>query len=278
MPFLADLHTFSSLIMLRATEFLVAIGAAVSASELLALHEALRNDGLLSWRVHRLTHPKISRLLAMLGLDRCFQHPGVLGFLAVRLLAGVLVAASICLRWPSRAEFYVLSATTLLFNLRCPEGNDGSDQMSLLILIAASLGELVHTSLSYRVVLFFIAAQSSLSYGTSGLLKVREQGWRNGRFVTEILATSSFGNRELMHRFRRHRPLRVTAGWLVAFGDCLLAFAAILPPLVCIPLLLFGVCMHLGIARILGLNTFLWAFVATYPAVLFVSLTLYKQF
>ena len=277
MYFPIDLHSLSSLSAFRATEFLVALGASVATLELLTIHKALRDDGLLSWRVHRLSHPRISRLLALLRFDRCFQYPAVLTLLAIRLLAGILVAVSICLRWPFRPELYLLVATSLLFNLRCSEGNDGSDQMSLFILISASLGEAVHTLHSYEAVLFFIAAQSALSYGTSGFLKVREQGWRNGQFVTEILATSTFGNRELLNLFRKHRPIRVIVGCMVAFGDCLLALAAFLPPLLCAALLFFGVCMHIGIARILGLNTFLWAFVATYPAALFVSVTIYRH-
>jgi hypothetical protein len=40
----------------------------------------------------------------------------------------------------------------------------------------------------------------------------------------------------------------------------------------------FGVFLHIGIAAVLGLNTFLWSFVGTYPAVLWVSASIYSRF
>jgi hypothetical protein len=267
----------NSLLMLRGTEVFVAVGSSITAGEILTLKVALRDDGLLSWRLQRLNHPGIARLLAVFGIDRCFRYPEVLGLIGMRLIVALLLIAAIFFQWPVRPELLILTALTLLFTLRCPEGNDGSDQMSLIILLVSSLAEVIHTPIAYSTALIFIAAQAALSYGTSGLLKAQQAGWRNGDFVTEILATSSFGSRQLMRLFQAYLPLRKWCGRFVAFGDCLLALAALLPPVACSLVLIFGLSLHIGIARILGLNTFLWAFVATYPAIMFASASLYAR-
>jgi hypothetical protein len=265
------------LLMLRATEVFVALGSSITAGEILSLNSALRDDGLLSWRLQRLNHPRMARLLATFGIDRCFRYPEVLGLLGIRLIVALLLIIATCLHWSVRPQLLILAAVTLLFTLRCPEGNDGSDQMSLIILLVSSLAEVIHTPVAYVTALIFIAAQSALSYGTSGFLKVQQAGWRNGVFVTEILATSSFGSRQLSRLFQAHPLSRMWCGRLVAYGDCTLALAALLPPLACSLVLIFGLSLHIGIARILGLNSFLWAFVATYPAIIFVSASLYMH-
>ena len=272
---IAALH--DPLLMLRATETFVAVGSSITAGEMLTLDVAFRDAGLLSWRLQRLNHPRIARLLAMLGIDRCFRYPEVLGLLAIRLIMALLLLAATCLHWSVRPELAILTGVTLLLTLRCPEGNDGSDQMSLIILLVSLLAEVIHTPIAYSTALIFIAAQAALSYGTSGFLKIRQTGWKNGDFVTQILATSSFGNRKLMRLFQAHRPLRKYCGRFVAYGDCVLALGALLPPLACSLVLMFGLSLHIGIARILGLNTFIWAFVSTYPAIIFVSASLYAR-
>jgi hypothetical protein len=265
------------LLMLRGTETFVAVGSAIAAAEILNLNGALRDTGLLSWRLQRLSHPTMARYVAILGIDWSFQYPHVLGLVGVRLIAALLLIAANCLQWRVRPELLVTTVVTLLFTVRCSDSNDGSDQMSLILLVACSLAELIRTPFAYSAALIFIAAQSALSYGTSGFLKTRQAGWKNGEFVTQILATSSFGSRKLMRLFQHHPYLRTWCGRSVAYGDCLLALAALLPPLTCLLVLTFGLSLHIGIARILGLNTFLWAFVATYPAILFVSASIYSR-
>jgi hypothetical protein len=63
----------------------------------------------------------------------------------------------------------------------------------------------------------------------------------------------------------------------VAFGDRVMGCTLFLPPRACILVLCFGVSFHLGIAMVLGLNTFFWSFVAAYPAILWVSHSMYRD-
>jgi hypothetical protein len=163
----------------------------------------------------------------------------------------------------------------LALTLRSPQGNDGSDQMGALVLVASTLGELVGTDFAKSATLMFIAAESALAYATAGLLKVPMPGWRDGSYVLDILRTSSFGNRMILRSFERVPLFAVFFGAAVAFGDTAIAFASLLPPPVCASLLAFGIALHFGIGLVLGLNTFLWSFVSTYPAVFWLSTSLY---
>jgi hypothetical protein len=261
----------SALRMFRAVELILAIGVAVSSCELLYIRDELRDNGWLSWRLHRLSHPRMARVASRIGSEILFRYPGVLVLLGARLSAAVVLIGIVISKRSSLSVLIVLTLTSLLFTLRCPQGNDGSDQMSLVALSALTLGAAVGTS-------FGIEAQSALSYATSGILKVGETGWRNGEFVTEILKTSTFGNRSVLQLVEQNAWLGQVLGCSVAIGDCVLGSAVFLPPGACLAVLTFGLFLHIGIAAVLGLNTFLWSFVGTYPAVLWVSASIYSRF
>ena len=62
---------------------------------------------------------------------------------------------------------------------------------------------------------------------------------------------------------------------MVAGGDCAFALASVAPPTLCLIALGCAGLFHVGVARIMGLNTFLWSFAATFPATYWVSSVLY---
>jgi hypothetical protein len=84
--------------------------------------------------------------------------------------------------------------------------------------------------------------------------------------------TASYGSPEAGALLGKYPWLGRLATWstLVFELGFVLVFV-VPPPLVVVPLAL-GVMFHAGIAAVMGLNNFVWAFTSTYPAVLFVSL------
>jgi hypothetical protein len=261
--------------ILRLVEAIVCVGVAIASMEMFFVRDILKDDGFLSWRVNRLTRPRLTRTLGLFGLDAAFDYPNVLVLIALRTAAAAAVVGAVALHLDTRAPLAVAVVCTLLLTLRGPQGNDGSDQMASILLIATLLGELVGTGFSRAAAVLFIAVESAFAYATAGFLKVPMKGWRDGSYVLDVLRTGSFGHPWILRTFEAHRPLAVVFGLGVAFGDSAIAFAAVLPPSVAAGLLAFGVILHLGIAAVLGLNTFVWSFVATYPAVLYVSHQLY---
>jgi hypothetical protein len=267
---------FDSLKALNAVEILISIQVIVSSLEMLKIHPALNDYGWLSWRVNRLSHPVFATLSKKLRFDVLLKYPNVLGLIVFKILGGAFVIVLIFLNMSTLIPLLIIVTINLLMILRNAQSNDGSDQMASIILIALSLAAIVNTNFSRSATLVFIAAQASLAYGTSGFLKLPKIGWHDGSYATDILKTSSFGNKKLLNLFQKNRFIATTLGRAVVFGDCCIAFAFLMPPSISIGLLVFGIFLHLGIGLVMGLNTFLWSFVATYPAILWVSVLINK--
>lgn len=69
---------------------------------------------------------------------------------------------------------------------------------------------------------------------------------------------------------QRPTVAKLAARALIAF-ECSFPLVLILPDHYSLLLLALGISFHLTAAVLMGLNTFFWAFVATYPAVMFCS-------
>jgi hypothetical protein len=138
--------------------------------------------------------------------------------------------------------------------------------VSLALLVAAAAGS--RTALAAG--LSFVAAMACLAYVSAGVAKLRSGNWRGGAFLGAVLATEFWGG-ERLSSFATGSP------WLVRLLERgVIVFELVFPIVLVLPLpaalavLAMGVLFHLAVAVALGLNTFLWAFVATYPAILFV--------
>lgn len=225
---------------------------------------ALRRAGVLAiW-----TDGLVARDLAVLPRPlaaACSAALSARGFLAVQLVhtgaAGALLVAGpgpwaalallghvlVCMRW--RGTF-----------------NGGSDQLKVVVLSGLTVAA-VHPAL-VPLGLAYIAAQVVLSYFVAGVVKVVVPMWRSG---------------DALHRLTvlpRYAVSPQAARWLVR-GARPLAWGVMLLELLC-PLVFVGpqaalvvlagtALFHVVNAAALGLNRFLWAWIAAYPAVLWAS-------
>ena len=116
----------------------------------------------------------------------------------------------------------------------------------------------------------WIAAQSVLSYFMAGLAKARHSRWWSGAAVQALF--SSDGPYVLLHGVR---ALAASPGICAALGCGLVLFELTFPVVLLLPfaakvaLLALALLFHLANAAILGLNRFIWAWAATYPALLY---------
>jgi hypothetical protein len=91
------------------------------------------------------------------------------------------------------------------------------------------------------------------------------------------MSTQTFGN-ERLYRFLANNPqMAILASAAVYGGEILVAFAPWVPSPVGLMLLGSGLVFHLLVALTMGLNTFLFAFAAAYPAALYTSNLLYSR-
>lgn len=259
----------------RATEVLLSAGILIASLEFWQLRATLLQDhGLLSWRVQRLRHPVFASIVAATGIGWLLGR-GFSVILLIRICFASLLLWTAVDGGNDLLPLLGLTVSGLLVTLRCAASNDGSDQIGAITLLALTLGKATLSDRGQIPALIFIVAQAALAYGTSGFLKLPETGWRDGSFVSAILETSSFGNKTLAGITQRYPLVATALGWGVVIGDCALSVASLSPPPICLALLGYGILLHLGIARVLGLNTFFWSFVATFPPTFWASVHLY---
>jgi hypothetical protein len=87
----------------------------------------------------------------------------------------------------------------------------------------------------------------------------------------EVLNTASYGRRGVARMLGDAPRLARLLNWSVVAFECAFPIALIAGGRVALAFFAGGLLMHVGIALCMGLNSFLWAFVATYPAVLYAA-------
>ena len=123
-------------------------------------------------------------------------------------------------------------------------------------------------------IIFFISAQACLAYLTAGLVKLVSAQWRSGQALQGVMATKIYGSQRI------HRGLNVwpKSGalicWLVIVFEITFPLALFCGPTIASFYLVAGLVFHTAIAFSMGLNCFVWSFIATYPAVLWVCIRL----
>jgi hypothetical protein len=253
------------------TALIIGVGALVSTLELLASHRAYLPQGMFSWNLVRRRRMVSSRRWLQRGLAPLFDLPGVLFLLGLRLAAaGGIVVGVVAFGTLPAVPVLLLLATTLLVNLRHPYGMDGADQMSSIVVVVLALH--VATPKNQFVAqegLWFLALQLSLSYFTAGVAKVFSPKWRSGTAVIEVLSTVSYGRADLKRLLQAVPVLSQALNYGVVVFECVFPVVLILGGPTTPVFLVGGVLLHAAIAMSMGLNTFFWAFVATYPSVAF---------
>lgn len=178
---------------------------------------------------------------------------GVNAHLSAALLAGLLVSSA----W-------------LVIRSRGPVCG-GSDSMFFQVqlgLFLAALGFLHPTMPTLG--LGWIAAQSVLSYFLAGVGKLRNSAWRDGAALQRLFASN--GSYVLWPGIRRLAGAKCLCALL---GWGIVLFELTFPAVLLVPLegryvfLGLALAFHVANAVVLGLNRFLWAWAATYPALLF---------
>jgi hypothetical protein len=131
--------------------------------------------------------------------------------------------------------------------------NGGSDAMTLVVLLGLALAR----SFDPRLGLAYIAAQLVLSYFVAGVFKLRDPSWRDGSALAALLSAPQY----------RDTPLRLPrmAGYAVLGFECAFPLA-LLDVQLTWAFALLGLAFHVLNARVLGLNRFLWTWLAAYPA------------
>lgn len=260
---------------LRAVIAINTAGGLISALELLRAHRAFQDDGIFSWKVAQLRRRRAVR--AVLRLSRSLlAWPGIVILLSSRVAAALACIVCACLG-PVPAPLlaaYVLVGCLLL--LRTPYAADGSEQFMHITAMACLVAAVAPGSLAGAIGLFFLSAQLSLAYATSAIVKIVRSEWRNGRFLVEIFATETFGRRPVWEFLASKPQWAKRAAQIVIYGELLCSLAPWSPPHIAWALLACAALFHVAVGATMGLNMFVFAFAAAFPAAIYTSRILYQ--
>lgn len=263
---LAGADAWSVASAMQLSVLIASAGFAVSTLEDLTAYAQFRDDGLLSWRVAQLRGRwSAGGPLAAAG-DRLFGADGyrrllLTGFAAAALLLVTLASPALLL--PLAA---VILTILLLGGVRNVYGADGADQMNLVLFATVVLYLVVPDgSFARTACLWFLAWQVGFGYFVAGAAKLASPVWRSGEAVIGVLSTHCYGHDRMYQWLRRHPRVAQAGCWAVMLFEVAFPLVFVLPPPFAAGLLVAGVAFHAGCAVFMGLNNFLFAFVATYP-------------
>ncbi len=221
------------------------------------------------WSIQRTELPAYPRWLRPL-LDAAFRPAAYLSMLWLRAgLAVLMMAGGLPL-----AGAVALFAIALLLLLRWRGAfNGGSDFMTLVgltgLLIAHGVGTWAGMAQGWRAGLWYVALQSVTSYFMSGWVKLLRPEWRSGRALPFFLDTGIYGPIATDSLLRRPAVARACAWSFTVWEGCF--------PLALLDVRLAAVfcavaaAFHFGVFWYFGLNRFFWAWLATFPAVLYAA-------
>jgi len=242
----------------RAMEILAAIAVAVGTLELLAVRRAFADDGIWRWSTLSAELRPLRRLLA--------YRPFV-ALLVCRLACAALLLVGV--HGPVAPALWVM---TVLVNLRFRGTyNGGSDLMTMVVLTGLVVAHLGHRSpVVVGGALLYVAAQATLSYLVSGVAKMRNPEWRRGHALAAFVARPDFAVPPRVRWALGGDPRATAASWAVMTFECTfpLALAGVRIAWVFVAL---AVVFHLANIAVFGLNRFLLAWAASWPAVIFAA-------
>jgi len=118
-----------------------AIGVLIDSAELLVIRAQLGSGGIYDWHVLRTTQPSFDHLPSARLFDRIFAYPHVLALPVVQIIAAATLVTIPVVGGPGAvgavAAGVILAARMLLY-ARNQYGQDGSDQMILVVMWACS--------------------------------------------------------------------------------------------------------------------------------------------
>ena len=259
----------SRLLAGRLVEALCGVSLIIQTIEFLMLREPLSARGVWTYAIGRDDLAQASgfarRLFAILSRDGVWLAHLVLRLLACLVL--VVHGGSLPL-----IAFLFLGSVVILIRWR-GAFNGGSDFMTIVVLSGLFIARLCSAfgdeEFGWRAGLIYIAIHSASSYFISGGVKLRNVDWRSGRALPLFLDGGVYGPLSPTSLYWR-KPIAMICSWAFIIWECLapLAFLDVF--------FAFFYCAVAGVFHVLvfwyfGLNRFVFAWISTFPAIIYVA-------
>lgn len=200
------------------------------------------------------------RLLNYIFSDRQFKFLIILRILLVLLT--FLNTANYVYVSVTLALLFIINC---LLNIRHFQGRDGADETLSILLFGLFAYYAVDPTLPLRWAgPVFIVAQLTLSYFISGYYKLISKTWQSGQAIKKVVATEIYGRPSLFFMVKNDW-VAYSSCWLIILWELTFPIIFLMPQPYFLIWLVLGVVFHLSMAIIMGLNTFMMAFLISYP-------------
>jgi hypothetical protein len=245
-------------------EILFGFSILIQTIELLNLRPQYSDDGIWSWDILKLDFPTYSQEFL-----RFFLEPSsflrivvarlilIFGLVAIHFFAmNRDTSFSYLIHFLECAVVLTLFLLTILISLRFRGVfNGGSDYMTMIVISTLTFSKIF--SSFEKLALIYLATQTMLSYFVPGFIKLISQDWKSGKALNTFFKISN-------PRFA------IFGSWLVIIFECLSPLMLI-NTYVAMAILTMAFIFHLANFYFMGLNRFLWAWLAAYPAIVYTA-------
>jgi hypothetical protein len=249
------------------TKFLLAAWSLLSALEWFFNLHLFRTNGLLSWVVLRLRPALISA-----PAIRPYVHSE--GMVISLLLCRIAAALALLTPYPNPADLpcsVIILFSCFYMSRRTWFGGDGSDQMGMVIAAGVAImsaGLIINDKDVTLAGVLAIGGQATLAYFVAGAAKLASPVWRGGGALMGVMKTQSYGHAFAVD-FAEARPRFCKfVCWTTIVTEMLFPIILFVPPGPAIAGLLCFAAFHFSNAYFMGLNAFVWPFLATYPSIM----------
>ncbi len=246
---------------------LIAFAILLQTIEFIPIRPLFREQtGIWRWSIIRdefNSFPKVIRW----GLDRLLGFHGFVMLLWLRFFAAGAVVVFPWSKIPAAFPFFLLLSTLLICLRWRGTFNGGSDYMTVILTSALSAAQLAPENLKLtQACLWYIAIQCCFSYFFAGWAKLKQSDWRSGQILTYLADLPAYGTPErlklLLNRFG------LVLSWSLILFECSFPLSLV-DSRACLAFIPLAICFHLGNVYAFGLNRFLFAWAAAYPALLY---------
>lgn len=249
--------------LLRLICLALAVWAALTGLHLLAERRGWDAGQALGWDLLRLRRSRFYRARLLDGMFR--------GMTIRKLGAALLVLAAALVAVPigSATPLILVLLMTAIALLALRTGADGASKIALIaatggLLIA--LGQLLALPKLVLAGVLWSGGQAVLAYCATGAAKLAIASWRDGSALRGALSSYQWGEAQTAALLGKPDVAPVAA-WAVILLEVLFPLALFAPAGVLAAALGAMFALHLAIALVMGINTYPWAFLCTYPAI-----------
>lgn len=247
------------------------IGCAVilQGIELLQIRRTYSANGIWRWSTLRKEFeifPGILQWFFNLVLD----YPRFLFVVLLQIASGIAVLA---MPVPHAALFIILLTTNGLIALRWRGTfNGGADYMTILVLLMLTLEALFRSNSIVRLgCLWYLGVQAVLSYFLSGAVKLRSPDWWSGLALQRFLSGPPYDPPAPIISLSKSSAMMRLGSWTILVFEISFPLA-LLGPRACAIFLGAALVFHILNFATFGLNRFIFAWSAAYPALYYCSL------